>query len=71
MKPHRVDLEHAASGSTRTNHTQHTQHALQDELHEAVAIVCSLKHNETKAFRLTNPVGLDVLQGCEQSRRHT
>ncbi|KAJ2908132.1 hypothetical protein GGI21_003193 [Coemansia aciculifera] len=45
----------------------HTQCSYQLMLPEAIAIVCSPKHNPRFGiFRLTDPAGIDVIQNCKQ-----
>ena len=48
----------------------HTQHNYQHMLPEAVAIVCSVKHQDTRCFRLTTPHGLTTIRNCKETGFH-
>ena len=48
----------------------HTQAGYQHFLQEAVAVVCSVKYDETKIFRLTDQ-GMDIVGTCSEPGFHT
>eukprot|EP00037_Helgoeca_nana_P007522 m.68501 g.68501 ORF g.68501 m.68501 type:complete len:425 (+) comp18319_c0_seq1:1487-2761(+) len=48
----------------------HTSCMYQTMLHEAIAIVCSVKYDDDQTFRLTTPGGMQAISRCEKRGFH-
>eukprot|EP00038_Savillea_parva_P030773 m.80185 g.80185 ORF g.80185 m.80185 type:complete len:434 (+) comp9332_c0_seq2:227-1528(+) len=48
----------------------HTSCQYQAMLHEAIAVVCSIKYADDQIFRLTTPTGMQVVSSCQQRGFH-